>query len=72
MKNVTIIKSKRFWTMIVEALFLLLVSVIPELEEFAPELIEASVIVAGLVIGGYSLEDAAIAFKAGVEKDKYK
>jgi hypothetical protein len=66
------LKSKRFWTMLLEAMFLVAVSVVPELEVYAEQLIEASVIVAGLVIGGFSLEDAAVAFKAGEHKEKYK
>jgi len=72
--NVTlpgVLKSKRFWTMLFESAFLIVVSIVPELEEFAPQLIQASVIVAGVVIGGYSLEDAAVAFRAGSEKSKY-
>ena len=68
----TIFKSKRFCTMLFEAIFLIVVSIVPELEEVAPQLIEASVVVAGLLIGGYSLEDVAVAFKAGTEKEKYK
>jgi hypothetical protein len=67
-----ILKSKRFWTMLIEAIFMIVVSLIPELEENAPQLIEASVLVAGLVIGGYSLEDAAAAFKTGASNDKYQ
>lgn len=66
------LRSKRFWTMVFEALFLVLVSIVPDLEAYAPELINASVIVAGLVIGGYAIEDAAVAYKSGTEKEKYQ
>ncbi|MHC4649062.1 MAG: hypothetical protein ACYTBJ_26720 [Planctomycetota bacterium] len=68
----TVLKSKRFVTMLFEALFILVVALVPDLEQYAAQLIEASVVVAGLLIGGYSLEDAAVAFRTGVEKEKYK
>jgi hypothetical protein len=58
--------------MLFEALFILVVALVPDLEQYAAQLIEASVVVAGLLIGGYSLEDAAVAFRTGVEKEKYK
>ena len=65
-------KSKRFWVALLEFVFLVVIVYVPELEPHVPQLIEASVIVAGLLIGGFSLEDAATAFRAGVEKEKYQ
>ena len=66
-----VLKSRKFWTMLIEAAFIIFVSLVPELEQTAPQLIEASVIVAGLVIGGYAAEDMAAAYKTGNINEKY-
>jgi phosphosulfolactate phosphohydrolase-like enzyme len=57
-----LIKSKRFWTMILTAAISFLVSIVPALEAVRNELLTVFLVIGSVVVGGYSLEDAAIAY----------
>jgi hypothetical protein len=59
-----IFKSRRFWSGIVGLVFMALVAFVPTLAEHVELLSTAAVIVIGLLIGGYSVEDAVQAWKA--------
>lgn len=51
-------KSRRFWSAIVGLVMMVIVNFIPELKQNAETLTTAIMIVVGLLIGGYSVEDA--------------
>lgn len=55
-------KSKRFWTMVLTSLVSFVVSIVPQLENVRGELLTVFLVIGGILVGGYSLEDAAIAF----------
>lgn len=55
-------KSKRFWTMVLTSLVSFVVSIVPALENVRGELLTVFLVIGGILVGGYSLEDAAIAF----------
>lgn len=63
------LRSKRFATMVVGLLFYVAVAFVPDLEAHADQLIESTMVIIGLVIGGFSLQDAAAAYTSG--KTKY-
>lgn len=56
-----ILKSRRFWSALLGVVFMVLVNIIPELKANAEQLTNAALIVIGLLVGGYSLEDAVTA-----------
>lgn len=58
-----VLKSRRFWTGIIGVLMMALVQFVPGLTEHADVLTNAILILIGLLIGGYSLEDTAMAWK---------
>ena len=64
-------KSRKFWTAIIGLLADVIVAFVPDLEPVRIELITSITVIVGLVIGGYGIEDAAIAFKTGVRNPKY-
>lgn len=64
-----IFRSKRFWVMALGLLFSILVAYVPQLEAHADILIDSALVIVGLLIGGYSLQDAAAAYSSG--KTKY-
>jgi hypothetical protein len=57
-----ILKSRRFWTGIVGVVMMVLVQIVPGIMEHADILTNAILILIGLLIGGYSLEDAVLAY----------
>lgn len=66
-----LIRSKRFWTMVLGAVVSTIIATVPGLEDVREELLQVLVVIVGLVIGGYTLEDTASAFRHG-PKAKYK
>lgn len=58
-----ILKSKRFWTAIVGVIMMALVAAIPSLESYTETLEPAIVILFGVLIGGYSIEETAQAWR---------
>lgn len=57
-----VLKSRRFWTGIVGIVMMAAVQFVPSLAEHADVLTNAILILIGLLIGGYSLEDAVLAY----------
>lgn len=51
-------RSRRFWSAIVGLVLMVVVNFVPELAQNVDTLTTAIMIVIGLLIGGYSLEDA--------------
>ena len=51
-----LLKSKRFWVSLIGFLAM-------NFLDLSPEQIEAIVVVVGMLVGGYSLQDAAAAYK---------
>jgi hypothetical protein len=58
-----ILKSKRFWTAVVGVIMMALVAAIPSLEPYVDTLEPAIVVLFGALIGGYSLEETAQAWR---------
>jgi uncharacterized membrane protein len=69
--NNDVFKSKRFWSAVVGLVFLVAGAFHPEVEVNAEMFQEALLVIVGLLIGGYALEDAAAALKSGKRADKY-
>jgi len=61
-------RSKRFWTAVVGLFFMVGVELVPGLEENASQLQETALYIIGLLIGGYSLQDAAQSYRSGNSK----
>lgn len=59
-----IFSSKRFWSALIGLAMMIIVAFVPALQEHADLLIQAIIVVVGVLIGGYSLEDAARAMNA--------
>lgn len=59
----SIFKSKRFWSAIIGLVFMIAVEFVPEVGTNADELQGSIMIVIGILIGGYSVQDAAAAFR---------
>lgn len=57
-----IFRSRRLWASFLGLLFMVLVQVVPGLAEHADTLQNAALILIGLLIGGFSLEDAVLAY----------
>lgn len=57
-----IFRSKRFWTALLGILSMILVAFVPELEEYIETLIPGILGIVGIVIGGYTLQDTALAY----------
>lgn len=58
-----IFKSKRFWSALVGLVMMVAVNLVPDLADNADTLTAAILVVVGLLIGGYSVEDAAQAWR---------
>lgn len=58
------LKSKRFWSALLGVAVMIIATWFPELRTHADEIIPAALIIVGLLIGGYSAEDALRAYKA--------
>ena len=63
-----ILKSKRFWVAVIGGILGVVVVLIPELEPYAEQLLEAIVLLFGGVIGGYSIQDAIVSHQSGTSK----
>jgi hypothetical protein len=61
-------KSRRFWSGVVGIVMMVLVNFVPELANNADTLTTGILIVVGLLIGGYSVEDAMLA-RGGVTSE---
>lgn len=60
--NVPVIfKSKRFWSAVIGLIAMIITGLVPELKEHIDIMIPAIVGIIGLLIGGYSIEDAITA-----------
>jgi hypothetical protein len=70
--NVDLFKSRKWWAMVVGLVMMAIVHFVPDLAENADQLTESILIVVGLLIGGYALEDSAVAFRSGEHNPKYK
>ena len=58
----SVLKSRRFWTGIVGVVMMAAVQFIPGLAEHVDLLTNAILVLIALLIGGYSLEDAVLAY----------
>jgi len=58
-----LLKSKRFWSAVIGLVMMVLVNVIPDLADNDGQLTNAILIIVGLLVGGYSIEDAIEARK---------
>lgn len=56
-----ILRSRSFWTLVFKFIFDFVVLAVPELEPHKTALIEASTILAGLIIGGFKAQDILMA-----------
>lgn len=56
-----VLKSRRLWVGLIGLIFMVLVQIIPTLAEHAETLSNAAIILIGLLIGGYTVEDALLA-----------
>lgn len=63
-----IFKSKRFWSAVVGLVFMVLTQLVPDLKANQETLITGAMILIGLLIGGYSLEDAMTALNKPEQK----
>lgn len=63
-----LLKSREFWTLIVGALVSILVAAIPSLESSKTELINAIMVIVGVIIASFGAEKAFAANKAGSTK----
>ncbi len=63
-----VLKSKRVFVAFAGFLVTLLVVLIPDLEPYSDQLIEAVVTLVGVLIGGFSVQDALVAWKTGQSK----
>lgn len=62
MENVpAILRSRRFWTGLLGLLFMVLIHFVPNLAPHAETLTNAVLLVIGLLIGGFTLEDYQLA-----------
>ena len=59
----SLFKSKRFYVAVLDLAFMVLVAFVPRLPEQADILIPAALALIGLVIGGYTVQDAVSAYK---------
>lgn len=66
-----ILRSKRFWSAVVGGILAVLVIVIPELESLQETLLNAIVILIGLLIGGYTIEGTVLAYRGQTKYDSY-
>ena len=64
----TVLKSRRFVSGIVGLIVILLAGVVPELRTEFETIATAVVVIVGVLIGGYSAEDFALARNTPVEK----
>ena len=63
-----LMKSRRFTTMAIEVVLMVIIAVLPAdiapgIAENKTEIISALVVLAGVLIGGYSVEDAVATYK---------
>jgi len=63
-----IFKSKRFWSALVGLVFMVVTAFVPDLEAQVDVIVPAVLIIVGMLIGGYSLEDAAARIKGTPSK----
>lgn len=61
-------KSREFWALVVGALVSILVSVIPTLESSKVELVNAIMVIVGVIITSFGAEKIAAAAKSGDTK----
>lgn len=71
MSKPELFKSRKFWLAIIEIVVGAIIAIRPEFEPVRIELIAVSAVVVSLAIGGFALEDIAIAFKTGERNPKY-
>lgn len=64
-------KSKRFWMAILGVIFMIIEVLNPTLAGEADTLIPATLVLIGIAVGGFSLEDAARANNTSAVKPKY-
>jgi len=63
-----VLKSKRFVSSIVAAILATLVVIVPEFQAQEAALLDMVVLLFGLLIGGYSIQDALQVHKTGITK----
>lgn len=66
-----ILKSKRFWSAVVGGILAVLVIIIPDLEPLQETLLNAIVILIGLLIGGYTIEGTVLAWRGQTKYNSY-
>ena len=50
-------KSKKFWTLIIGLVVMLLVSIVPELEQNSDKIIESLTLLVTVALGGFAVQD---------------
>lgn len=63
-----LIRSREFWTLVVGALVSIIVSVVPTLESSKTELVNAIMVIVGVIITSFGAEKIAAAAKSGDTK----
>lgn len=63
-----IFRSKRFWVVALDLIFMVLVALEPRLADEAAQLKTAALSLGGFLLGGYIIQDTVIAVKQGVSK----
>lgn len=63
-----VFRSKRFWTGLIGLVFMVAVDFFPELSENSALLIDSTLVIVGLLIGGYTAVDVAQTIRTGTTK----
>lgn len=53
-----LLRSKRFWSALVGIIAMILTALSPDLKPYLDEIIPSIVVIVGILIGGYAVEDA--------------
>lgn len=61
-------RSKRFWTAVVGLFVMVAVEVVPGFADNAAQVQETVLVIIGLLVGGYTVQDAAAAIATGRTK----
>lgn len=66
-----ILKSRSFWTLVVGAVIGALALAVPELAPYKETIIEALLVIIGLIVGGFKVQDAIMASKGMSRYNSY-
>ena len=66
-----LLRSKRFWAALLGVLVIIVSAINPNAGLSLEDATEAILIIIGLLVGGYAVEDVARAARSGEQKQKY-